>query len=375
MMKCIALVHKGVEDIASGEIKEILNIPSKIIDSAIIFDVGSYHDICKICYLSQSLRRVILVKQEREFNSLDDMKNIAKTSDFSDWLGKNKTFSMRCIKSEEMDISSHEIETVVGGEIKDNTHAKVDLENPGILLVSYVTKNRFIIGVDFSGFDMSKRDYNIFSVQKSFKGGIAYSLSKLVGFHKGKVLLDPFCGSGAIPIESALFISGRSPEFYIKDKFMFLRYKKIGIDFDSVFIELDKQQTNKDKTMIFACDPLMPFVKSSQKNAKIAGVSKLIKFSRMDYDWLDTRFGEESIDCVVTAVPNLTKHEDEKKIIGIYDEFFKQMKIVLKISGRMVIVCNTAKIKDISEKYGFLIQEEREIMQGKSKLQVLVFSK
>jgi len=90
------------------------------------------------------------------------------------------------------DFSSQDIEKETGAFIINNIKEKkaydqkVDLENPDLIFYVYIFNERCYLGIDFCGFDLSKRDYKVFSSASDIKGTIAYSLLRIVGYKKKK---------------------------------------------------------------------------------------------------------------------------------------------------------------------------------------------
>ena len=58
--------------------------------------------------------------------------------------------------------------------------------------------------IDTSGAGLHKRGYRILSSEAPLKETLAAALLLIARWHPGITLLDPFCGSGTIPIEAAL---------------------------------------------------------------------------------------------------------------------------------------------------------------------------
>ena len=73
----------------------------------------------------------------------------------------------------------------------DDVHL-IDLESPDVTFFVYIIGKRFFFGVDFAGFDLSKRNYKVFALADSIKASVAYSLVRLAGVKNGMVVLDPF---------------------------------------------------------------------------------------------------------------------------------------------------------------------------------------
>ena len=202
---------------------------------------------------------------------------------------------------------------------------------------------------------------------------IAYSLLRIAGYKKERKLLDPFCSSGIIPMEAALYNKG-AVNYYRKDDFAFLKLKPFEKnDFQSFFDKLNKKD-NKNKPFIAASDQQLYHIRSAKKNAKIAAVNKDIEFSRADLEWLDTRFDKNEIDFIATK-PMFSKY-DLKRTKKTYDEFFYAAKYILSGKGKIALISRSMDLlKESAEKHGFKVTDERTVWQGQQKLNITIFIK
>ena len=380
-MKGIAVTNKGFESICAEEIKEILGKKTKVEEKTgfALFDFKKFEEIFTLCYKSQSSSQIFLLLDKF---SLDDSAAALSKIDFSGWL--NKTFSIQTIKTgeNEGEISSQEIAQDFGAAIAQKTGTNAVYKNADtnfVVLVEGKSKTCYF-GVDFSGEDLGRREYRIFVGNKSLKGNVAYSLVRLVGFDSKKSLFDPFCGSGEIPIEAALFATGFSPRHYSKDKFPFRKLSQFEkFDFDSFFGKLDKQAKLETKTQITALDRNFKFVNQSQKNAKIAGIVKKIDFSRLELEWLDTKFKKESVDCFVTIPIQPSNALAPDFVDKIYKEIFFQLEFILAKEGKAVFAVRKGAAIDLLKKHAetkkFAATKENEFWIGKEAWMAVVFER
>ena len=362
-MKGLTICYKGMEDISAKEISELIGVKTEIREGCVVFDFDKLEDLVLLCYKGQSINRVLLLLDNFKISKIEDLKRINKI-DLSKWL-KNKTFAARCEIIKNKELRSQEVEKATGDEIK----GKVDLDDPYIIIFIYVYENDCYMGIDLGG-DLSKRDYKIFSSPTSLKGTIAYALVRIGDYSSEKKLLDPFCGSGEVILEAALFASKFPLNFYNKNKFPFLKFKELE-DFD--FDKIDKEII-KEKLLINAFDTEQRRVKSAEKNAKIAGVNKIINFSRQDIGYLELKFKDKDVDLIITNIPRLSKNISKTKIEKLYKEFFNQADYILKKDGKVAVCCkDTELLKQTAEK--FKVVEEREIEHGKEVLKIIVFER
>jgi putative N6-adenine-specific DNA methylase len=75
----------------------------------------------------------------------------------------------------------------------------------------YLDANDCLLGLDSSGEALHKRGYRLAVAQAPLKETIAAGILFLSGWNRRSPLLDPFCGSGTIAIEAALYAMDRAP--------------------------------------------------------------------------------------------------------------------------------------------------------------------
>ncbi len=368
MMKALAITHKGLEDIGSLEINELTGAKTTAKETCVIFEPKTKEDIALVCYKSQSIKKAIYLFDSFKLKSIKNLKDsIEKNSeDIKEFIKEDKTFAVRCIKSENEDFEREDICMETAEALK--TKSKVDLKNPDIIMFIYLHKDDCYIGIDFSGEDLGKRDYRIYVHHEALKAPIAYSLLRISDYKRQNTILDPFCGSGTILIEAALSSKNFSQNHYSKDKFAFSQFLEVNLE------KFDKETEFKGK--IIGYDKELRHIIAAKKNAKIADIEKSINFSRVEIDWLDTKITEKSIDKIITNPPNLTKRTNEKEIEKIYNELFHQAGFVLKEKGTVTVITRTYDlIKKAAEKNKFNIVKEKDLVIGKDNYKIFIFER
>jgi 23S rRNA G2445 N2-methylase RlmL len=358
----ICIGYKGTEEVMQSEVEELIDAKARIEDSVVIFEIRDEKELCKLVYLGQSFCRVMLFLHSFVIKNVADVKK----GDFS--FLKGKKIRVDCERIGTHDFKSVDISRELGEYIYENAKCEVDFRNPEYIVYAYILNDKCYVGIDYTGFDLSKRDYKVYLHPKAVKGTIAYFMLRVAGYDKSMILLDPFCGSGTIPIEAAFFSSGFSVNSFRKEKFQFVKMRVA----DEKFLEkLDKKKEFKGK--IYGFDKELRHINAAKQNAKIGGVEKFINFSRVDIDWLDTKFNEKEIDLIVTDAPNVTKW-NEKKIAKVYEEFFHQAYFVLKEDGKIALI-GSDKIKEVAEKKGFKLESELKVEKKNQIMAVDVFKK
>ena len=412
-MKGILLVNEGLEEYTITDIKEILYSDVKISDSKIsgakahnakthdikahdikkidvapgilMFDVKNYDMLCKYAYASHIASRVLLnIYYEKNIEAitkiisdceipndiaaiiskdLKEMKNIVPKS----------RFRVSVINKSTDVIDSQSLEKTFGILISDIIKdVTVDLKNPEVIFYVIITDQSINLALDFSG-DLSKRDYRIFNSPMSIKGTTAYGLLKIAEYKKGESLLDPYCNSGTIAIEAALYSNNISHKHYDKNQ-PFTRLKIFDEKkLEEFFKKQEKEMTSLKE--ITAADPLLKNVTAAQKNAKIAGVEKMIRFRRIDIDWMDIKHEEKHFDKIITFLPGSSKHASEKVLEKEFKELFYQAEYILEDDGVVAVLCMSKDLLIKASDEHFRLYKEQEFYSGEQLMSVLLFKK
>ncbi|MBI2650210.1 hypothetical protein HYX04_02755 [Candidatus Woesearchaeota archaeon] len=373
-MKGFAITSKGLEETASAEIKELINVKSKIEECCVLFDFRDFRDLCLLCYKSQSADRVLHLIGSFEFDDFfADVERFITKVNFDEWIIKNEKFKIECIRLGSHNFKSVDVEAKVSELIlkKYKNKLKVGFKEHEVIFLVHIVQNKCYFGIDFAGFELNKRGYKIFLHPNSLRGTIAYALVRESGFGKKDVMLDPFSRDGVIPIEAAFYASCFPNNYYKKDRFAFLKLK-IGIDFEKFFKDADKKINKKPKAEIYSYDHLFKYVDYPRKNAKIAGVDKFINFSRAELEWLDIKFKKEGVDRIVTNLPTSKNANLDK----IYNEFFYQSDYILKKNGTIALISRLPDFaKKQAERHNFAVAKEKDVWSGEQLLKIIIFKK
>ena len=369
---------RGLGQISKNEIFELTNSEAVSDDSVSIFKT-QYKSAVELCYSAQSIKRCVLLFSKfpislRLDETEESVKNALSGLNFD--FVKGKPFVVECERIGAHEYSSVDLARAIASVIIAKTGAFVDFKSPLYIIYAYARDSDCHVGLDLSGFDLSKREYKVFNHPGAFKGTIAYAIFRS-GFEAsaktGDIsILNPFCRSGVISIEAALFFSRFPVNFFRRDSFAFLKFGFPEGDFDKVFKDADSKLEKRDYFRIFASDPEMRNIAYAKKNAKIAGVEKKILFSRNDLEWLDIRFGGGKIDLIVSDL-SFGKFENAKKIMR---EFFNQADYLLETGGSICVACRDYEdLKSFAESYGFSIAEHLTFFQGQQQVDCYIIKR
>ena len=142
------------------------------------------------------------------------------------------------------------------------------------------------ITMDTSGDGLHKRGYREVNYKAPLSETIAASLVKLTFWNKDRILADPFCGSGTIPIEAAMIEKNIAPGL-MRD-FDFVNFKFFD---EEIFKEEKKKCYSEikydEKLEILASDVSHKAIQIARSNAEILGLDEDISFFQKDIRDLD----------------------------------------------------------------------------------------
>jgi|SRR3989344_6677059 len=374
-MKGLAITSKGVEETASLEIKELINADCKISECCVVFEFNKFEDLCLLCYKAQSVDRIIYLIGSFEFREFPlEFEKFIEKKDFDEWIGKNKNFKVECVRIGKHEFKSVDAESKATGIILEkykNNKIKFNIKGWDIIFFICIVDNKCYFGVDFAGFELNKRAYKIYLHPNSLRGTIAYALVRASKLKKKGIMMDAFSRDGIIPIEAAFYSNDFPVNYYKKDRFAFLKLD-LGVDFEKFFRDIDRKIAKRPNSEIYAFDHLFKFVDFSRKNAKIAGVEKLLNFGRTELEWLDLKFKKESVDRIITNPPESKNANLDK----IYNEFFYQGEYILKKNGSITIITRMPDfVKKHAERHNFVPASEKIVQSGEQPLNIILFKK
>jgi len=190
-----------------------------------------------------------------------------------------------------------------------------DSDESSQLLVVRLVDDKCTVSVDSSGRLLHKRGYRQEVAKAPLRETLAAGLLMASGWDRVSPLLDPFCGSGTIPIEAALLAHGIPPG--IKRRFAFMDWP--GYD-ESLWQEIagSWQKAEREPPPILASDRDAGAIKMAQANAERAGVSDGIEFKCQAVSYLMPPAGP---GWVVTNPPYGLRVSGDKDLRNLYAQF------------------------------------------------------
>lgn len=212
----IAPCHFGMEAVLKKEILALGYEIVKVEDGKVTFR-GGIDAICRANIFLRTTERILLKIAEFSATTFDELFEGTKALPWENYIpadGKFWVSKATSVKSRLF--SPSDIQSIMKKAIVDRlkTHYHISwFEETGISLPIRVTflKDTVTIGIDTSGDSLHKRGYRPNSVNAPISETLAAALIMLTPWNRERILVDPFCGSGTIPIEAAMIGADIAP--------------------------------------------------------------------------------------------------------------------------------------------------------------------
>ncbi len=184
-----------------------------------------------------------------------------------------------------------------------------------------ILKDRVTVTLDTTGPGLHKRGYRQHSVEAPIKETLAAAMLELSFWNKDRILTDPCCGSGTIPIEAAMIARNIAPGIsrsYACEEWEAIPAKLWKEERAAAYAAIDNEVNPK----IFGLDINPQAIAAAKANAEAAGVDDCIKFAASDVANMRTK----SLSGVVVTNPpygeRIGDREAIEKIYKAYRDFF-----------------------------------------------------
>jgi len=206
------------------------------------------------------------------------------------------------------------------------------------LVVVRLVDNLCTLSLDSSGALLHRRGYRLATARAPLRETLASAMVMASGWDKISPLLDPFCGSGTIPIEAAL-LARRVPAGYSR-RFAFMDWPHFNSKFWEELLADAAKAIVSDIPKIVGSDRDVGAVRAAQANAERAGVAGCIEFSGRAISAIDPPAGP---GWVVTNPPYGIRVSQTKDLRNLYAQFGKVMRA--KCPGwRVTLVCDRVQL-------------------------------
>lgn len=325
-LELIATATFGLEAVVKREIE---NLGFKVLKSedAKITYLGDERAIVKSNLWLRCADRVLIKLGEFNAISFEELFQQVKALPWDEWVPEDGkiTVTSTSVKSKLHSVPDCQsiAKKAIVEKLKDTYHCQWFSETGSEYIVKVtLLKDRATITIDTSGAGLHKRGYRVKDVAAPIKETLAAAMVQLSFWKEGRLLMDPFCGSGTIPIEAAMIGKNIAPGLarkFISEEWPGFPAKLWKEERKAAFEAI---KANHD-IRILASDILPQAVKAARENAIEAGVDDCIDFKIKPFEKIRL---EENYGIIICNPPYGERIGERDEIRKIYYDLKSLMK-------------------------------------------------
>ncbi|MFC0188606.1 class I SAM-dependent RNA methyltransferase [Fictibacillus aquaticus] len=359
-LKFIATAAMGIETLVAREARS-LGFDNVQVENGKIFFTGDESTLVKANLWLRTADRVKLVVGEFKAETFDELFEKTKALPWPDFIPENGEFPVigRSVKSKLFSVSDCQaiVKKAVVDKMKTHYNRNTWFPEDGALYRIEVSllKDNVTLTIDTSGTGLHKRGYRELHSGAPIKETMAAALIMLTNWTPDKPFVDPFCGSGTLPIEAAMIGQNIAPgvnrEFasenwsWIEKKVWYQAVEEAN-DLAKYDLPLDIQGSDIDHKMI----------ELSINNAREAGFGDFLTFKQMQVRDFTTK---KEYGYVVTNPPYGERLGERAEV----EELYKDMGNVFRPLDTWSVYVITSNEK-FEQLYGKPASKKRKLYNG-----------
>ncbi len=356
-----ATCHFGLEAVLKREIFDLGYDITHVEDGRVEF-AGDEEAVTRANFSLRTAERVLIKAAEFEAGSFDELFEGVKEVAWENFIPKNGRFWVSKASSVRSDLfAPSAIQSIVKKAMVDELSGVYGIKcfpenGEEYPFRVFILKNKVTIGLDTTGVSLHKRGYRLMQGEAPIAENLAAALIMLTPWREGRILVDPFAGSGTIPIEAAMLAANIAPgmnrDFNAK-RWANIVSPRLWKDREEEARELIKSDLASD---IQAYDIDGELLKVARENAARAGVDKYIHFQTRDVKDLSHA---KKYGFIITNPPYGERLEEKKRLPELYRSFGAALK---RLDSWSVYVISS--YEDTEKYLGMKAAKKRKIYNG-----------
>ena len=316
----IAPCHFGMEAVLKREIIDLGYDISEISDGRVSF-FGDEEAVTRANVNLRTAERILIKAGSFHAETFDELFEGTKAIAWEDYIPKDGKFWVAKAASVKSKLfSPSDIQSIMKKAMVERLKGIYKIEwfkeeGASFPLRVFIMKDEVTVGIDTTGDSLHKRGYRLLKAKAPIAENLACGLIMLTPWNKDRILVDPFCGSGTIPIEAAMMAANMAPGMH--RSFLGMSQKEI------ITPSLWKDTVEEAEDMVdlnvapdiqgYDIDPDM--VSIARENARKAGVEDLIHFQQRDVASLSH---SKKYGFIITNPPYGERLEEKETVGALY---------------------------------------------------------
>ena len=278
----IATSTFGLEATVKREVSRLGCDNLRVSDGRIDFS-GPLHLIPRANIRLRAADRVLLIIGAFDAYSFDELFEGTKALPWSDFITEHAKFTVtgKSVRSKLYSVS--DCQSIVKKAVVEKLKQKYNRDwfeetGPEYKIQVGLLKDHVTLTIDTTGPGLHKRGYREISGTAPLKETLAAAMIELSFWRKNRILYDPVCGSGTIPIEAAMMARNIAPGLrrsFVSEAWPQLNEKLWREERAAAYCEIDTDIA----PLIYGSDIDTKAIELARHNAEKAGVGDSIKFS------------------------------------------------------------------------------------------------
>ena len=360
----IAPCHFGMEAVLKREIIDLGYDVTEVADGRVTF-FGDEEALCRANVFLRTAERILIKIGSFHAETFEELFQGTKALPWEEYIPVNgkfwvtKSASVKSRLFSPSDLQSN-MNTAMVDRLKGiyQVHWCAEAGESFPIRV-FLMKDEVTVGLDSTGESLHKRGYRKLTAKAPIAENLAAGLIMLTPWNGSRILVDPFCGSGTIPIEAAMMAANMAPGMnrdFTAQSWEHIVAKRLWYD---TVDEAREQVDLQVDTDIQGYDLDEEMVRIARENAKLAGVDGLIHFQRRDVAQLSH---PKKYGFLITNPPYGERLQEKEEMPALYRTIGERFRALDSWSMYLITAYEQAE-KDIGRK----ADKNRKIYNGMMK--------
>ena len=319
-IRLIAPCHFGLEAILKREIQNLGYEIERVEDGRITF-LADMAGIARCNIFLRTADRILLQAARFHAETFDELFEGIKAIPWEEYLTEDARFCVTKASTTKSKLfSAPDIQSIAKKamveRMKQKYHKNWFQETGASYPVRiFLLKDEVTVGLDTSGEPLHKRGYRQLTSKAPLTETLAAALIMLTPWRKDRILVDPFCGSGTIPIEAAMIGANIAPGMnrsFTSENWKNLIAKKNWYEAIQEANDLIDDSVSMD---IQGYDIDGRMIRAARQNAEDAGVDHLIHLQQREVKELSH---PKKYGFIITNPPYGERLEEKEDLPELY---------------------------------------------------------
>lgn len=355
----IATAAMGLESVVANEVKQ-LGYEAVVENGKVIFE-APISAIPRCNLWLRTADRVRLLVGKFEAKTFDQLFESTKALPWENFIAEDGKFPVSGKSHKSLLYSVSDCQAIVKKAMAERLKLKYGLasrmsESGGLYKIEVaIYKDVASLTIDTSGAGLHKRGYRVGQGEAPLKETMAAALILLTNWRPDETLIDPFCGSGTIPIEAALIGQNIAPGFnrdFDSENWPFIK----STYWDEALEEAEDLAKYDQQLNIIGSDIDHKMIEIANKNATEAGLTDLITWKQMQVKDL---FIRETNGYLISNPPYGQRLSDAKEVSKLYRDLGE----IMSENPSWSVYILTA-FAEFEQKFGSKATRKRKLFNG-----------